>query len=535
MAVRQTTHEGGVRGTAAAPVAQSRRAAEPPQVAQPGGRPRARGAALAVLCVAVLIVNLDNTILNVALPTLVRDLNASASSLQWIVDAYVMVFAGLLLPAGSLADKVGRKKTFLAGLAVFAAGSAWAAFSGSVAMLIAARAGMGIGGALLVPSTLSVINDMYRDPRERQRAISLWAAITGLAVALGPIAGGLLLSRFWWGSVFLVNVPIAAAGLIAALWLVPDSRNDGAPAPDLLGGALSVTGIGLVLWAIIEGPTAGWASGQVIGAGAAGLAVMAAFALWERHSSRPMLNLSYFKNRAFGAAIPSVATVSFGLFGALFVLTQYLQFSLGYSPLQAGVRVLPAAAAVVLIAPVSAVGVRLAGPKLTMAAGLALIAGGLWQVSGITAATGYAGIVPGMVLLGAGAGLALPTSSGSVIGAVPRANSGVASATNTTAIQVGGALGVAVVGSLLSTRYTGDIGAALAGQHVPQAAMAAIQSSLGGALEVAGRLPAASGQVLAHAARAAYASGLDLGMLTASGVAIGGFLVALCWLPRRPH
>jgi MFS family permease len=216
-----------------------------------------------VLCVSVLLVNLDNTILNVALPTLVRDLNASAGDLQWIVDAYVMVFAGLLLTAGSVADKVGRKKTFIAGLAVFGAGSAWAAFSGSVAMLITARAAMGIGGALLIPSTLSIISDMYRDPRERQRTISLWAGTTGFAVALGPIAG-LLLAHFWWGSVFLVNVPIAVAGLIAAALLVPDSRNAGASFPDILGAVLSTAGIALILWAIIEGPSDGWSSATVI-------------------------------------------------------------------------------------------------------------------------------------------------------------------------------------------------------------------------------------------------------------------------------
>jgi MFS family permease len=236
-------------------------------VGPPAGREaRTRGTALAVLCVAVLIVNLDNTILNVALPTLVRDLNAGASDLQWIVDSYVIVFAGLLLAAGSLADKIGRKKTFLAGLAIFGGGSAWAAFSGSVGPLIAARAGMGIGGALMIPSTLSIISDMYPDPRERQRAISLWAATTGFAVALGPIAGGLLLARFWWGAVFLVNVPIAIAGMVAAAWLVPDSRNAAAPAPDLAGAVLSIAGIGLLLWAIIEGPTQGWSSAEVISA-----------------------------------------------------------------------------------------------------------------------------------------------------------------------------------------------------------------------------------------------------------------------------
>jgi EmrB/QacA subfamily drug resistance transporter len=509
--------------------------ATPGPAAPASGRlgPRARGAALAVLCVAVLMTNIDNTILNVALPTLVRDLNAGASDLQWIVDAYVIVFAGLLLTAGSIADKIGRKKTFLAGLAIFAAGSAWAAFSGSVSLLIAARAGMGIGGALMIPSTLSIISDMYDDARERQRAISLWAATTGFAVALGPIAGGLLLAHFWWGSVFLVNVPIAILGLICGAWLVPDSRNPAAARPDLPGVAGSIAGIGLVLWAIIEGPDKGWTSDAVLGAFAAGVVVLALFALWEWRSAHPMLNLGYFHNRAFGAAIPAVSTVSFGLYGALFVLTQFLQFSLGYSPLQAGIRVLPAAAAVVVIAPLSALGVRFLGPKLTMALGLALIAIGLWQVSDVTVASGYGAIVPGMILLGAGAGLALPTASGSVIGSVPTENSGVASATNTTALQVGGALGVAVVGSLLTTRYSDRVTGALAGQHLPVRLTALIQSSLGDALAVAGRLPGSTGQALAHAARAAYASGLDLGMLVAAFVAVAGFLVAIIGLPRR--
>ncbi len=499
----------------------------------PGLTARARGAALAVLCVSVLLVNLDNTILNVALPTLVRDLNASAGDLQWIVDAYVMVFAGLLLTAGSVADKVGRKKTFIAGLAVFGAGSAWAAFSGSVAMLITARAAMGIGGALLIPSTLSIISDMYRDPRERQRAISLWAGTTGFAVALGPIAGGLLLAHFWWGSVFLVNVPIAVAGLIAAALLVPDSRNAGASFPDILGAVLSTAGIALILWAIIEGPSDGWSSATVIWPGVAGIVVLVLFAAWQRISSHPMLNLGYFRNRAFGAAIPAAATVNFGLFGALFVMTQLLQFSLGYDPLQAGVRILPAAAAVVVLAPLSAVGVRFLGSKLTMAAGLALIAAGLWDAGTLTAGSGYAALVPAMILIGAGAGLALPTASGSVLGSVPRANAGVASATNTTALQVGGALGVAVIGSLLSTRYQDTMGAALAGQHVPAAVLGAVESGVGGALNVAARLPGASGELLAHAARTAFSSGMDLGMTVAAGVALAGFLIALIGLPRR--
>ena len=495
---------------------------------------RRRWLALAVLCVTVLIANLDNTVLNVALPTLVRDLNATSSDLQWTVDAYILVFAGLLLAAGSLANRVGRKKTFLAGLAVFAAGSAWAAFSGDVSTLIAARASMGIGGALMIPSTLAIISNMFRDRAERQRAIALWGGTSGIGVALGPIIGGLLLARFWWGSIFLINVPIAAAGLLAARWLVPDSRNADAQAPDLLGAVLSIAGIGMILWSIIEAPTRGWSSSLVIAVGAGGLAVLALFAAWEKITTHPLLDLSFFRQRSFSAALPAVATVTFGLYGALFVLTQFMQFFLGYTPLQAGVRVLPAAAALVVVALPSARLVRVIGTKLTMAAGLALIAAGLWQISGATVTTTFAGTVAGMVLLGAGAGLAIPTATGSVIGSVPASDSGVASAANTTAIQLGGALGVAVVGSLLDTRYQDKMASALAGQHLPHAVMATVENSLGGALAVAAQAGGNAGALLTHLARTAFVNGMDLGLLTGSVVAIAGCLLVLAWLPARP-
>lgn len=284
-----------------------------------------------MLCISLLIVTLDNTVLNVVLPALVRDLHATTSQLQWIVDAYVMVFAGLLLVAGSAADRLGRKRTLLAGLVVFAAGSAWAAFSGSVGMLIAARASMGIGAALIMPSTLSIITNVFSDPAERQRAIGFWAGTSGVGIALGPILGGLLLAHYWWGSVFLINVPIAALGAACALLLVPNSRNPAAAAPDVVGALLSIAGLGLVLWSLIEAPVRGWSSGLVIGAGLGGLAVLAGFAAWERTCSHPMLNLEFFRRRQFSVAIASVGLVTFGLFGALFVLTQFLQFDLGYT------------------------------------------------------------------------------------------------------------------------------------------------------------------------------------------------------------
>jgi EmrB/QacA subfamily drug resistance transporter len=495
--------------------------------------PAARWLALAVLCVSLLIVTLDNTVLNVALPTLVRDLHATTTQLQWIVDSYVMVFAGLLLVAGSLADRVGRKRVFLAGLLAFAAGSTWAAFSGSVGMLIAARASMGIGGAMMMPSTLAIITGMFRDPAQRQRAIGIWAGTTGAGIALGPIVGGLLLSSFWWGSVFLINVPIAVLGAACALPLIPDSKNPAALPPDAAGALMSITGLGLVLWALIEAPVRGWSSPVVLGAGAGGLAALALFTAWERTSSHPMLTTGFFREPRFSAAVCSVGLVTFGLFGALFALTQYLQFSLGYSALQAGVRVLPAAGAIAVVAPLSAVVVRAAGTKLTAAAGLLVIAAGLWQVSAASAATGYTGILPGLILLGAGAGLAIPSATESVMGSLPGGHTAVGSAANGAFLQVGGALGVAVIGSLLNTRYQHTMAGTLAGHHIPHDVMQTILGSVGGALGVAGRVGGVLGAELGHLARSAFLSGMDLGLLTGACVALGGCVIALIALPSR--
>jgi predicted MFS family arabinose efflux permease len=400
-------------------------------------------------------------------------------------------------------------------------------------VLIAARASMGIGAALIMPSTLSIITDMFRDGAQRQRAIGLWAGTSGVGIALGPIIGGLLLAHFWWGSVFLINVPIALAGIACALPLVPDSANPAAAAPDLAGALLSIAGLGLVLWSLIEAPVHGWSSALVIGTGLGGLAVLALFGAWERASKHPMLNLDFFRRRQFSAAICSVGLVTFGLFGSLFVLTQYLQFDLGYTALQAGVRVLPAAGAIALVAPLSTMLVRALGTKLTTAAGLAIIAGGLWQISGASVTTTYLGTLPGMILLGVGAGLVIPSCTASVMGSLPREHTGVGSATNGAVLQIGGALGVAVIGSLLSTRYQDHVTAALAPYHVPPTVLNTILGSIGGALGVAAHVGGILGAALDHLARSAFISGMDLGLTVGAAVAVAGCLVALATLPSR--
>ncbi len=504
-------------------------------MAQRRGEPGAhRWAALLVVCVAALIINVDNTILNVALPVLVRELHATSSELQWIVDSYAMVFAGLLLVGGSLADRLGRRRLFLAGLLVFAGGSIGAAFSGSVHLLIAWRAVMGAGAALTIPSSLSIINDLFRDPRERARAIGGWGGTIGLGIAIGPIAGGLLLARFWWGSVFMVNVPIAIAGLIGALVLVPGSKNPSADRPDPGGALLSITGLGLLLWAIIEAPTAGWTSGEVVAVGLASIAVLGAFVAWEAHSRHPMLQLGFFSERRFSVAAAAEGLGTFGLLGALFLQTQFLQFDLGYSPLQAGLRILPIAALLAVSAPLSSLVARFIGIKLTVATGLAAIAAGLLQVSAVSGpAATYGDIVPGMLLIGLGAGLLLPTATNSVVGSVPYGDSGVGSASNAVALQVGGALGVAVIGSVMSTRYQDHMTAALAGRHVPAAISHTILGSLGGALAVAKAAGGVTGALLAHAARGAFMSGSEMAMGVGAGVALGGAVLVLACLPSR--
>ncbi|NGN70296.1 MFS transporter [Streptomyces sp. A7024] len=493
----------------------------PPAPSSAAPQPSARRwPALAVLCVSLLIVTLDNTVLNVALPTLVRRMDATPNQLQWVVDAYALVLGGLLLVAGSLADRIGRKRTFLAGLVLFAAGSTWAAFSGSVEMLIAARAGMGIGAALIMPSTLALITDMFPEPGVRQRAIGIWSATSGLGIALGPIVGGLLLERYWWGSVFLINVPIAALGLLLALLRVPDSRNPHAARPDVLGALLSIAGIGAVLWAVIEAPVHGWSSRPVLYAGGAGIVMLLLFTMRELLTSHPMLHLDFFRRRSFTAAVLSVAPATFGLFGGMFVLTQYLQSGLGYSPYEAGLRLLPNAGAIAVCAPAAALLVRKVGTKATATAGLLALAAGLAQMSTVSAGSTYGDVLPGMILTGVGAGLVLPSATGSVMGSLPREHTGVGSATNGTFLQVGGALGVAVIGSLLTTRYT-DRMTAYAGEiRLPRALEGAATESIGAAQRAAAQAGGETGAAVLQLARRAFTSGMSIALLAGAAVAL---------------
>jgi len=486
-----------------------------------------------VLCISLLIVSLDNTILNVALPTIVRTMHASSSQLQWIVDAYAVVFAGLLLVAGSLGDRLGRKWVFMAGLLVFAAGSATSAFSATPDRLIAARAFMGIGAAAIMPSTLSILTNVFTEAESRARAIGFWSGTTGLGVAVGPVAGGWLLSHYWWGSVFLVNVPIALGGLLAAMWVVPNSKNPVSKRPDPVGAVLSILALGLLLWGIIEAPNRTWTSPVVVGAIAGAGVIIAVFILWERRSTHPMLMLSFFAARQFSVAIGAMGLVIFALMGGLFVLTQYLQFSLGYSPLQTGIRVAPIAAVLLVVAPLSTVLVRYVGRKPVVFTGMGLIALGLGLLSLATVRSTYADVLPDFLLMGIGTGLAFAPCTESVMGTLPLERAGVGSATNSAALQIGGALGVGVLGSLLDTRYQDRLAPVLAHYPVPGSILKLINGSLGGALAVAQRLGGHLGADLAGLARRSFVSGMGLAV-TVGAVVVGSAAIGvLVMLPNR--
>jgi EmrB/QacA subfamily drug resistance transporter len=497
-----------------------------------GPNPR-RWQILAVLCVSLFVIVMDNTIVNVALPTLARELDAGTSSLQWIVDAYTLVFAGLLLAAGGLGDRFGRKGALLAGLALFGAFSAAGAFASSTGQLISARAVMGVGAALIFPTTLAIVVNVFTEPRERAAAIGIWTAIAGVGVALGPISGGWLLEHFSWGSVFLVNVPVTVAGIVGTLVLVPRSRDPRAPRLDLPGLALSIAGVTLLVWSLIEAPSHGWISATTIGGIAGAVALLSVFAWWELRTPAPLLDVHLFRNMRFTAASLAITLGFFALFGFIFLVTQYLQLVKGYSALQAGVRTLPFAIAMVVAAVSSPKVVQRIGTKLVVAAGLALMAGGFAIASTNDASTSYTVIASAMVLMGFGLGSAAAPATESILASLPREKAGVGSAVNDTTREVGGTLGVAVLGSIMASVYGGRILDALSGTSLPAGLRAAAGDSLAAALQIAGGVGGAAGRGIAFAAQDAFVQAFQIGSVVTGAVALVGAVIALLFLPAR--
>jgi EmrB/QacA subfamily drug resistance transporter len=486
---------------------------------------------LAVLCVSLLVIVLDNTIVNVALPTLVRDLGTSITDLQWVVDAYTLVFAGLLLTMGSLGDRFGRQGALSFGLVIFGGASAAAAFAGGVTPLIAARAVMGIGAALIMPATLSILINVFTDARERAVAIGIWSAVAGLAVALGPVSGGFLLEHFWWGSVFLVNVPIVIAALVAGRFLVPTSRNPQQPPIDWVGALLSIIGLGALVASIIEAPTNGWTDPVILAGFVVAVVGIASFVAWELRAREPMLDVRFFRNPRFTSATLTIAITFFALMGFIFLATQYLQFVLGYTAFEAGLRTLPFAAAMMIAAPLSSKLVEWLGTKRVVVAGMLLFGGGLTVAATISTTSGYPRVGLAMVLMGVGMGLAMPPATESIMGSLPIEHAGVGSAVNDTSREVGGALGVAVLGSILTSLYTTQLNAKLPA-GVPSQVRDAADQSVGAAIAVSERLGAA-GAPLAALARSAFVDAMVRGALVTAAVAVVGALLAWRFLPAR--
>src|SRR5438105_11493701 len=461
---------------------------------------------LGVLCVSLVMIVVANASLNVALPTLVRDLHASSSALQWIVDAYSLVFAGLLLTAGSLGDRYGRRLALNAGLLIFGTASGLAAFAGSSTQLIVARAAMGIGAALVMPATLSVLAHVF-PPAERHRAIAIWAGFAGVGAGLGGVTSGWLLQHFWWGSIFLTNVGVVAVALVAGAFLVPSSRNEHHAALDPLGALLSIAGLGALIYAIIEAPVRGWGSPSTMVSFVVAALILGAFARWELRVAEPMLDLRFFRNPTFTAAASTITLIFFVMFGMIFILTQYLQLVAGYTPLQAGVRMLPWAIVYMLSAQRSARLVDRFGQRTVVSSGMVIVATGVLLLTLSHVHANYSMLALSLVVGAAGMGMVSAPSTGAIIASLPLNKAGVGSAVNDTTRELGGALGVAVIGSVLASIYRSDIVHRIV--DIPATSTVA-NGSLGSALQASRALPRPSGAALANAARASYVHAFDL-------------------------
>ena len=489
-----------------------------------------RWQALAVLALSLLVVSLDNTILNVALPTIREDLDASSSDLQWIVDSYLLVFAGLLLAAGTIGDRFGRRRALFTGLAIFGLGSLLAAISSSSTELIAARALMGVGAAAIMPTTLSILTNIF-PAHERPKAIALWAATAGMGIAIGPISGGLLIEHFAWGSVFLVNLPIVVVGLIAGAMLIPESRDPESPKLDIPGIGLSIAGLTAIVWGLIEAPERGWTSPAILTAFAGGAAILAAFIAWERRTPQPMLDVSVFRNLRFSAASISITFVFFALMGVMYFMTTYLQSVMGLSALEAGVRMIPIALGLILASRLSVALTERLGTKLVVGGGLLLVAGALGAFTTIGVETEYLWKVAGaLTTMGFGMGLAMAPATEAIMGALPQAKAGIGSAMNDVVREVGGTLGVAVLGSLVSTSYASGMDGATAA--LPPEAAEAASDSVGAAHGVAAEIGGAGAQLIA-AADQSFVDAMSTASTLAAGVALIGALLALAFLPSR--
>jgi EmrB/QacA subfamily drug resistance transporter len=484
---------------------------------------------LAVLCLSLLIVFVGNSSLNVAIPTLSRELHATESQLQWVVAVYSLVFAGLLFLTGALGDRFGRKGALQLGLGLFLVGAALASQSTSMGQLIACRAIMGVAGALIMPSTLSIIINVF-PAHERPKAIAIWASVTGAAGAFGPVASGLLLGHFWYGSIFLINVPVIALALVAGKFLVPKSRDPEESQFDPIGAILSIIGIVALVYALIEAPDKGWLSLGTLAAFAVAIVVLALFVAWELRTPEPMLDMHYFKRPAFSTGTGGMILVFVAMYGVMFLITQYFQLILGYSPLSAALRLMPIAAIMIGVAPNTPRLSARFGAHRTVAFGMVSIGVGLFLLVGLTTHTAYAYVVMCLVPLTTGIALSMSPMTASIMSAVPPRRAGAGSAMNDATRELGAALGIAVLGSVAASRYASSVAPALRG--LSKADQSSARTSIAGALHVASTLPTAAGKALALSASDAFINGIHLAVIVGAALA---FVSAVIVYRKLPH
>ena len=483
-----------------------------------------------MLSLCVVVIGVDNTILNVAIPSIVRSLDASGSQLQWMVDAYTIVFACLLLTAGSLGDRYGRRRTLMFGLAWFGVFSALASTASSPGMLIGARALMGVGGAFIFPTTLSILTNTFRDPAERARAIGVWAGVAGIGIAIGPVVGGLLVERFGWGSVFLINVPVCTVTFVLARWLVPNSSAPEESPLDPIGALLSIAGLVGLLFAIIEVPNHGWTAPDVLAGFAIGVVFLGAFAAWETHTPRPMLDVRFFRNPRFSAASATITLAYFALFASTFLLTQYFQFVLGYSPLESGLMLTPVALGLMIGSPSAPRFVHRFGTKRVVVFGLLVVAAAMACYASDTIMSSFALGFTVRLVYGIGMGITVAPVTESIMGSLPPGRAGVGSAVNDTTRQTGGALGVAVLGSIFASQYQATWDAA---HGLSPAVVHSARDSIGTSLQVAKHLPAGVATQVQAVATDAFLSSMRITYACAVAVVLGAVFVAARFLPAR--
>jgi EmrB/QacA subfamily drug resistance transporter len=492
------------------------------------GRAPHKAAVLATVCAAVLAINLDTTIVNVALPSISRELSAGTRQLQWVVDGYNLAFAGLVLAAGSLSDRFGRRPALITGLVGFAAASAAGALVTSAGALVAARFVMGAFAALIFPTTLSIISNTFRERRERAAALGIWGAVVGLGVAAGPISGGVLLEHFYWGSVFWALVPMALVTAVAAFAWVPESRDPAVPPLDLPGLGLSVAMLASLTYTIIEAPARGWSSVATWGGFATAAALLVAFVIRERRAEHPMLDVSLFRDRRFSAASGAVTVTFFALFGFIFLVTQYFQFVRGFGALSTGARILPVALS---IAVASVVGAALApriGTKIVVTTGMVLFGAAFLWISTSTVTTPYPTvIVPQMVMMGLGMGLISTPATESILLVLPPARAGVGSAVNDATRELGGTLGVAVVGSVFASVFGSHL-ASGSFAALPSSVVARAQDSVGVAQVVAGQDPR-----LVSAFQDSFMAAMSTACIVVGLLCLAGAVAAALLLPGR--